>query len=282
MTALPRPARPPARDLVVRRREVETPEPLRLDGRAATLARWAGPALPWALPVFRTLSDERLVALTYDDGPHPAHTPAVLDQLAAHGARATFFVLADRAVRHADLVRRIVAEGHELAVHGVDHRRLTDYPAPVAARRVLRARRAVEDVGQVPVRHFRPPYGAHSPVLVALLRSRRLETVIWTAEGRDWENRTEADIAAHVHAGVFPGSVVLLHDDRADPELSEPEHLPRFDRGQATGLVLEDLAAAGYRSETLQELRRRSVTVRSHAAEAGRRTPRATRPRPPG
>ncbi len=282
MTTVPRSARPTGRDLVVRRREIDAPVPQRLDGRAATLARWAGPALPWVLPVFRTLTDERLVALTYDDGPHPEHTPAVLDRLAAHGARATFFVLADRALRHPDLVRRIVADGHELAVHGIDHRRLTDVPAPVAARRVLRARRTVEDVGGVRVRHFRPPYGAHTPALVGLLRARRLETVIWTAEGRDWENRTEPDIAAHVRAGIFPGSVVLLHDDRADPELSDPGDLPRFDRGHATALVLEDLAAGGYRSETLQELRRRSVTVRSHAVEAGRRTPRATTPRPAG
>ena len=262
---------PPLPDLVVRRRDVYGPRPEAVDGRGGLLLRFLGPAVRQALPLFRASTDRPVVALTYDDGPHPVHTSAVLDALREHGARATFFVLAGPARRHPDLLRRMVDEGHEVGVHGEDHTRLTTLPLHDAVRRVLRARRDVERAAGVPVQHFRPPYGAHGPAMVALLRARGLESVIWTGEGNDWENRTAEDISRQVLDGVFPGSVVLLHDDRADPGLAAmPEELPRFDRGHAARLILDGLRADGYRSVTVAELRSGARTVRSYAAEAGR------------
>ena len=103
--------------------------------------RWGRPALLPLSSVACVATEQRVVALTYDDGPDPENTPAVLDALAAFGATATFFVLADRAEKHPELLRRIVAEGHDVGLHGEDHTRLSTLSAREALTRIRRGRR---------------------------------------------------------------------------------------------------------------------------------------------
>ncbi|MCB7137042.1 polysaccharide deacetylase family protein [Cellulosimicrobium marinum] len=244
------------RDRVVRRRvlgDADVPRPV--GARDRLLETVAGALLRPVLPAFRGAPATDRVALTYDDGPHPEHTPRVLDVLAAHGVRATFFVLAGPARRNPALLARMVAEGHEVALHGADHRRLTHLPTRAAVSSVLDARRAVEDVAQVPVRLFRPPYGASTLRVNALLRARGLDVVLWTAEARDWVHGTEADLAAHALSTLRPGAFLLLHDDRADPELADdPAELPRFDRADLLRRILAGTTEAGLRPGPVGDL----------------------------
>ena len=153
------------------------------------------------------------VALTFDDGPHPEGTPAVLERLAEAGARATFFLLGEQVELRRSLVGEIVAAGHEVALHGHTHRghlRL----APRALREDLRRGAAVvsEAAGRAPRLH-RPPYGRYSAVSLVLVRRAGLEPLLWSRHGRDWSARaSDRSIAERLGSGLRPGEVLLLHD----------------------------------------------------------------------
>lgn len=159
------------------------------------------------------------IALTFDDGPDPASTPAFLDLLERHQQRATFFVLGAFVSRNTALLRRMVADGHEVAVHGWTHRCTIAFP-PTALQASLRAaRERVEDITSSRVRWYRPPYGVLSTESVLACREQGLEPVLWTAWGREWERAATPDrITASVLRTLRPGGTILLHDtDRHSP-----------------------------------------------------------------
>jgi peptidoglycan/xylan/chitin deacetylase (PgdA/CDA1 family) len=159
------------------------------------------------------ISSTHHVALTFDDGPDPASTPAFLDLLAAHDVRATFFLLGRYAAREPALVRRMAEAGHELGVHGWSHRCV----ARVGPRRLLAdlraTRRIVEHRSGVQVRWYRPPYGVLTTHALVASRAAGLHTVLWSDWGVDWRRgRTPAQVLTTVTRGLKPGGTVLLHD----------------------------------------------------------------------
>ncbi|MEO3868837.1 polysaccharide deacetylase family protein [Nonomuraea sp. B12E4] len=178
-----------------------------------------GPAATW-LPSVRRLvpglagaGDPSHVALTFDDGPHPDSTPRFLDELGRLGCRATFFVLGELLERHQWLGRRIVAEGHELAVHGWRHGNALFAPPGRVTAEIGRAADLVTAVGGAPPVWYRPPYGVLSLEALVAARLRGLRPVLWTVWGRDWEAAaTPASVLATVAAGLRGGATVLLHD----------------------------------------------------------------------
>jgi peptidoglycan/xylan/chitin deacetylase (PgdA/CDA1 family) len=167
-----------------------------------------------SLAVPRTLTGAAGVALTFDDGPHPEGTPAVLERLAGAGARATFFLVGEQVERRPELAARIIAAGHAVALHGYRHRlQLRMTPRQVVADIAL-GRAAIEDsVGQGPVRWHRPPYGVYSPSGLAAVRAAGLEPLLWSRWGKDWRRfTTPRRIASRVTRALVPGDVILLHD----------------------------------------------------------------------
>lgn len=202
--------------------------------------------------------------LTYDDGPDPTSTPGVLDKLAEYGARATFFLLSEPAQRHQEIVRRIVADGHEVALHGANHRSLLTLSTRDAAASIRRARAIVEDAAQQQVRLFRPPYGSHTFAQGWKILRQELELTLWSSDALDWIDDDEAAVAERAVAGVFPGAVLLMHDTRADPETLGPgERLPAFDRAAVLDRILRATRAKGYRELTTSELLDRYPRVKS-------------------
>ena len=153
------------------------------------------------------------VALTFDDGPHPEGTPAVLEALAEGDARATFFLVGEQVERWPDLAAEIVSAGHEVALHGHAHRghlRLS----PWALREDIRRGAAVvaEAAGRSPRLH-RPPFGRYSAASLALVRRASLEPLLWSRHGRDWAvGASEGAIADRLASGLRAGEVLLLHD----------------------------------------------------------------------
>lgn len=153
------------------------------------------------------------VAMTIDDGPHPATTPHFLDAFADARITATFFVLGERLRRWPELGERIVAAGHDLAVHGWTHRpHLLRTPLDVA-RDITAASRFVGDLSGARPRYWRPPHGIPTATGLATARRLGMQAVLWTADGRDWRARaTPTSVTDRVTAQLGAGGVVLLHD----------------------------------------------------------------------
>lgn len=156
--------------------------------------------------------DVRQIALTFDDGPGRVTEP-ILEALARHGARATFNVLGERVRGREALLRRTLAEGHEIGNHAFCHERLAGRPRE-AFRQLRRTNAAIRDaVGVVP-RVFRAPYGSVTRSVVLAARLAGLVTVRWDVDPHDYETPGAEAIHRRVLRRVEAGSIVLLHDDR--------------------------------------------------------------------
>ena len=226
------------------------------------LVRLGRPGLLPLSSVACVATDERVIGLTYDDGPDPEQTPGVLDALAAAGARATFFVLADRAAAHPELIRRIAADGHEIGLHGEDHTRLTTLPVREALRRIRRGKRRLEDLTGQLVKLFRPAYGAQTVTQAIGTRASGLEIVLWTAWARDWEEASAAEVAARSFLALHTGGFLLLHDSLGDLDPTKDSY-PTFDRGEVTHRLLAAMKEAGWTSDSVSALMDRYPAVRT-------------------
>jgi peptidoglycan/xylan/chitin deacetylase (PgdA/CDA1 family) len=179
-----------------------------------------------------------MVALTFDDGPDEELTPRLLELLRARGARATFFVLTDKAARHPQLLRRMVDEGHEVGLHFDRHDRMTELPLAEARARLRAARKSLEQIVG-PVRFFRPPYGAQSLATYLMVRLEGLEIVCWGPYAEDWVEQLPEEAAGKVLVPLRDGDIVLMHDAVEKPP---GEDVPVFDRLRMVELILDGLA----------------------------------------
>jgi peptidoglycan/xylan/chitin deacetylase (PgdA/CDA1 family) len=153
-----------------------------------------------------------VVALTFDDGPDPDFTPAVLDALEAAGAAATFFVVGERLPGSEQLLREIEARGHEVALHGMTHRRHDLLDDGEVRAELSEGLAAIERAGVRRPRWYRPPYGRSSPALARFCRELGLRLAYWSSWGQDWQAIPAQRIADLVLYDLDPGGIVLLHD----------------------------------------------------------------------
>jgi peptidoglycan-N-acetylglucosamine deacetylase len=179
-----------------------------LPGLAAAL-----PALRGPLGVEDRTAGGEGYALTFDDGPHPRGTPAVLELLAGAGVRATFFLVGEQVRRNPSLASEIAAAGHLVGVHCERHRNLLRLTPGQTRADIERAEAVIAETTGLAPDLYRPPYGVLNGAALRLARGRGWRTVLWSHWGRDWERRATPDsIAARVTAGAGQGSVLLLHD----------------------------------------------------------------------
>jgi peptidoglycan/xylan/chitin deacetylase (PgdA/CDA1 family) len=155
----------------------------------------------------------RAVALSFDDGPDPAVTPRVLDQLAAAGATATFFCIGERALRHKALVRRIVAEGHAVENHTLSHKLHFAFLMGHALRReIVDAQSALADIAGVAPRWFRAPMGIRGPQLDPALHRAGLQLMAWSRRGYDTRSADAERVFDRLVRHLTPGDILLMHD----------------------------------------------------------------------
>jgi peptidoglycan-N-acetylglucosamine deacetylase len=178
------------------------------------------------------------VALTFDDGPDPDATPAVLEVLGAAGATATFFLVGEQVEAHPGLASEIAAHGHVVGLHGyrhVEHDELADPRADLE-----RGAAALATATGEPPALFRPPYGRFSEASYAACRELGLSPVYWSGWGCDWEPIPAPRIVDLVIRDIAPGAIVLLHDSARyayrGSAAATAEALPA---------VMEAIAAAG-------------------------------------
>jgi len=156
---------------------------------------------------------ERAVALTFDDGPDPASTPALLDLLRDAGVQAAFFCIGERVAAHPELTARIAREGHLVENHSYHHSHLTNFFGVGRLRRELeRTQAIIERTTGVAPTCFRPPMGLSNPRVFRAARAVGLRVVGWTARGFDTRAVDPARIVKRVSGGIAPGGVILLHD----------------------------------------------------------------------
>ena len=205
------------------------------------------PAIGTALPVVLRQEGEE-VALTFDDGPHPQGTPAVLETLREHDALATFFLAGEQVERRPQLVAEIVAAGHRVELHCHRHRNQLRLSPRQLLTDADRAKAAIEEAGGQEVRDYRPPFGIFSAAGLRAVRGRGWRPVLWSRWGRDWTRRaTPGSITRKTTAGVRAGDILLLHD--AD-YYSAPGSWVRT--AAALPMILEELEELGLKSRLLR------------------------------
>jgi peptidoglycan-N-acetylglucosamine deacetylase len=171
------------------------------------------PGVAGALGLPRRIDDPVGVALTFDDGPHPEGTPAVLEALAKLDATATFFLCGEQVERNPGLAAEIVAAGHTAAVHGHRHRNMLRLSPRTFVEDLERGIAAIEDAVGLRPELYRPPYGIFSYPGMVEVRARGLRSLLWSRWGHDWRaERSGAEIAAEATRELDGGDVLLLHD----------------------------------------------------------------------
>jgi peptidoglycan/xylan/chitin deacetylase (PgdA/CDA1 family) len=164
------------------------------------------------VPGLERVPPRPVAVLTFDDGPDPQFTPALLDALDEAGAKATFFVVGERVPGSEELLREIQSRGHEVALHGMTHRRHDGLDDEQARAELSQGLEAIERAAVARPRWYRPPYGGSSPTLTRLCAELGLGLAYWSTWGQDWEAIPAAEIAGLVERGLEPGAVILLHD----------------------------------------------------------------------
>lgn len=161
----------------------------------------------------RGLSSTPYVAMTFDDGPHPKNTPRLLDMLRKRNIRATFYVIGGNVDRYPHIVRRIVAEGHEIGNHTYTHRKLTSLSDSEVRKEMRRTEDAIVRAAGVKPRTMRPPYGA------LLTRQRSFifadfgyPTIMWSVDPLDWKRPGPSVVKSRLLKGAHNGAILLAHD----------------------------------------------------------------------
>lgn len=188
--------------------------------------------------------DQRTVALTFDDGPDPLRTPALLDALAELAAPATFFVLGQKVTDAPALTARIAREGHELGNHTYRHPYLPLSRSRSVAAELTETDTAIERAAGVVPAIARPPYGGRSPRNVRVFERLAKRLVLWDVNSFDWRGKTAAEIAERVVARTRPGSIILMHEARDGGEITI----------EAVRLIVPALRARGFELTTVSEL----------------------------
>ena len=198
------------------------------------------PAPAPAAPAPAPATGNKVIALTFDDGPGP-YTAHLLDILDQYGAKATFFLIGSKVSGQASVVRSIQARGHQLGNHSWSHPELPKLSVDQIADEIDRTNEAIKQAAGVKPSILRPPYGAVNGVVLEQLRLRGMSSILWSVDTRDWADRNSQIVCSRAVAGARPGAVILMHDIHQTSVNAVP-------------CILSSLKQQGYSFVTIQRL----------------------------
>jgi peptidoglycan/xylan/chitin deacetylase (PgdA/CDA1 family) len=201
----------------------------------------AGADSPTSTSVNVLGDDVKLVALTYDDGPHPKYTPMILDVLKKHNANATFFVVGERAEILPEIVTRAGMEGHSIGNHTYSHADLTKLGEVGVISQISRTNEVVEGITGIRPTLMRPPLGARNKKIDGLIKGQNMYNIMWNVDPVDWNSSDAKLIYGKVVNKIQSGDIVVLHDFYPNTVT-------------ATDMILSTLSKQGYSFVTVEEL----------------------------
>lgn len=191
---------------------------------------------------------EKLIALTFDDGPSPANTEALLAVLARHQVRATFFMIGRHIEQHPAIARSVMLAGHQIGNHSYSHSDMTWMTPGTTADEIDRTAALIRGLGYRGAVLFRSPYGKKFLTLPYALWQRGTTNVTWTVSTGDWANQDVATLVERAATGDGSGGIVLFHDGNEHADPARPGTIAAVDE------VIRRRKAEGYRFVTVDEL----------------------------
>ncbi|CAK0772320.1 peptidoglycan-N-acetylglucosamine deacetylase [Azospirillaceae bacterium] len=186
-----------------------------------------------------TRPDQRVMALTFDDGPDATHDPAIAALLKQYNAKATFFFIGNKLPNHDSLIRNLAAAGHDIGNHTLHHPMMSNQSPAEQINNLRSVNDALARIG-ISTHWFRPPFGDFDAITLNAAHNLGLETILWTIDSRDWKIQSANEIAARVISRFHPGAVILQHSTKAASLSALPKILAEGNR-------------QGYRFVTLSE-----------------------------
>jgi len=199
----------------------------------------------------RGIPGSKQIALTYDDGPNDPHTLRLLDVLAKHSARATFFMIGRYVQERPEIARAVAQAGHVIGNHTFMHPLLIFESGVRTRTQLVDCHQALEDAVGEHSNLFRPPFGGRRPATLRIARELRLQTVMWNVTGYDWNAPPAAVIEKRVARQMRGGDIILLHDgghramgaDRAQTVIATDNLIRRYKNEGYEFVPVEEMLA---------------------------------------
>ncbi len=201
--------------------------------------------------IFKAKIKEKLAALTFDDGPHPEFTIELLDIFKENGIKATFFVTGKNIEKYKMIIRRMIAEGHELGNHTYSHKNLIFKKKSMIFEEIERTDKLLRDLGVKGDIFFRPPYGRILFAAAAVLASLNKKVIMWNIPTKDYKENDPDIILKRIYKRIKPGSIIELHDcgvERAGKKIDRQATI------NAVKILINELPKRGYEFRTVSEL----------------------------
>lgn len=205
--------------------------------------------------IYREPTQEKIVALTFDDGPSPVWTPQILDKLKEKSAKATFFMLGEHVLKYPEIARRVADEGHEIGNHTQDHHVLIYYKMDELEKEIKEAEAVIKKVTGQTTKYFRPPKAWLTNEEKKKIKQMGYETVLWSLNSKDWVTFDDKYIIKYIMHNVRPGDIILFHDSGGT---FSTEGGDRHETVLAVGRIIDKLRERGYTFVTISELLERA------------------------
>jgi peptidoglycan/xylan/chitin deacetylase (PgdA/CDA1 family) len=206
--------------------------------------------------IYQVEVSEKVVALTFDDGPSPEWTPKILDELKKAGVKATFFMIGKYVEKYPQIARRVAEEGHDIGNHSYDHKVLIYYRMKTLECEINEAEKVIKDVTGVETHYFRPPKAWLTYKEKEKIKEMGYEVVLWTLNSKDWVTFDDKYIVKFLVHNVKPGDIILFHDGGG---VFSTEGGNRRETVKTIPQLVEKLRAKGYRFVTITELLRMQI-----------------------